>query len=99
MIIEAGTPLRGRPMKVVKLESMPELEALVKAIERGKEGEPVALYRGGIQVAVIISSSDYANFTALEEALNDKLDSAESEEILKNPKWLDWEPVQKQIKS
>lgn len=86
-------------MKVVKLESMPELDGLVRAIERSEEAEPIALYRGEVQVAVIISSSDYANFTALEEALTDKLDRVESEEILKDPQWLDWEPLQKQIKS
>jgi hypothetical protein len=86
-------------MKVVKLESMPDLNALVKALEDGGEAEPIALERGGGQVAVIVSSADYANFLALEETLGDQLDREESEEILEDPKWIDWEQARKQLKS
>jgi PHD/YefM family antitoxin component YafN of YafNO toxin-antitoxin module len=86
-------------MKVVKLESKPDLDALVKAVERSKEPEAIALERCGVRLAVIISASEYANFLALEEALNDKLDAEESEEILKDPQWVEWDELRKQPKS
>jgi PHD/YefM family antitoxin component YafN of YafNO toxin-antitoxin module len=77
---------------------MRDLDALVMELESGADVEPIALERHGRQVAVIVSSQDYANFIALEEALADKLDIAESEAILKDPKWIGWELAQKQIK-
>jgi hypothetical protein len=86
-------------VKVVKLDSMPDLDALVKAIEQSEEAEPIALERHGRQIAVIVSPTHYADLMALEEALSDKLDLVESEEILKDPKWIDWELVQKHLKS
>jgi hypothetical protein len=85
-------------MKLVKLESMSDLNALVKSLEASDKAEAIALERHGAQVAVIISSADHAHFLELEEALADKLDIAESEAILKDPRWVDWDQLQKQIK-
>jgi hypothetical protein len=86
-------------MKAVKLEFMPELEALVKSIYGREEAEPISLERGGSQVAVIVSSAEYSALRALEEKLLDKLDLDDSEEILKDPKWIGWEQLRGQLKS
>jgi hypothetical protein len=86
-------------VKVVNLESMPELDALVKEIHEPEEFEPISLERCGSQMAVIISSAEYTAMKRLEEALLDKLDRKESEEILKDPKWIGWDELQKQLKS
>ncbi len=85
-------------MKVIKLELMPDLDALVKEIHQSGELEPISLERHGSQMAVIVSSAEYQAMKQLEEAMLDKLDSEESEEILKDPKWIGWDQLQKQLK-
>jgi PHD/YefM family antitoxin component YafN of YafNO toxin-antitoxin module len=61
----------------------------VKEIHRNEEYEPVSLTRGNSQMAMIVSSAEY-------NALKDREDS---EEILKDPKWIAWDQLQKQLKS
>jgi PHD/YefM family antitoxin component YafN of YafNO toxin-antitoxin module len=78
---------------------MPELDALVKEIHEPEEFEPISLERCGSQMAVIVSSAEYTSMKLLEEALLDKLDSEDSEKILKNPEWIGWDELQKQLKS
>jgi|HubBroStandDraft_5_1064220.scaffolds.fasta_scaffold260966_2 PHD/YefM family antitoxin component YafN of YafNO toxin-antitoxin module len=86
-------------MKIVRLESMPDLDAVVKEIYQSEELEPIVLMRGTAKVAVIVSCTEYNAMKRLEDALLDKSDVDESAEILKDPQWIDWDQVQKQLKS
>ena len=86
-------------MKTFELESCPELDALVKEIRASKESDPISLTRGNTEMAVIVSSAEYAALRRLEESLLDKLDHQESEEILRDPKRIGWDQLQKQLKS
>jgi hypothetical protein len=86
-------------VKTFKLESCPELDALVEEIRASEESDPISLTRGNTEMAVIVSSAEYAAVRRLEESLLDKLDHQESEEILRDPKWIGWDQLQKQLKS
>ncbi len=83
-------------MRIITLESMPDLDALVSDI--CKHGEPISLQRGATQLAVIVSRAEYDALRRLEENLLDKLDIKETEEALQDPKWIDWDQLQKEFK-
>jgi len=85
-------------MKVLDVAAVPALEALIKEIEAGGELEPILLRRNNRDLAVTILKSEYDSLLALEEAVMDKLDIAESGEILKNPEWVEWDYLEKQLK-
>jgi len=90
-------------MKAVKLNSFPGLDGLVKEIYESAEHEPISLENGdgssGAQVAaVLVSVEEYRALKRLEETRLDKLDREESEEILKDPNWIDWDHLKKQLK-
>lgn len=87
-------------MKSVKLEWAPELDGILKKnVDETGEFEPISLERGGSAKAVIISIAEYNALRKLEEAALDKLDVEESEEILKDPKWIGWAQLRVQPKS
>ena len=86
-------------MKVIKIHARPELEALIKDLYSTGESEPIFLEQKGKQVAVVVSAAEYQTLRRVEEVLSDKLDVEESEEILKDPKWISWDVLQTQLKS
>ena len=86
-------------MKTVQLEGYADLDALVKELYQTEEHEPIVLKRGNSEVAVIVSKAEYKAMRQLEERLLDKLDREESAETLKEPKWICWDQLQKQLKS
>ncbi len=86
-------------MKVIKIDARPDLEALIKDLYSNGESEPIFLEDKGKQVAVIVSPAEYRTLRRVEEVLSDRLDVEESEEILKDPKWISWDALQKQLKS
>jgi len=86
-------------VKVIKIDGHPDLEALIKDAYSNGESEPIFLEDKGKQVAVIVSPAEYRTLRRVEEVLSDRLDVEESEEILKDPKWISWDALQKQLKS
>lgn len=86
-------------MKVIKIDTRADLLALVKELCATGEMEPIALELDGKEIAVIVSSVEYEALRGLEEGLSDKLDADESEKILKDPNWIAWDLLQKQLKS
>ena len=86
-------------MKVIKIDARPDLEALVKGLYSNGESGPIFLEDKGKQVGVIMSPVEYRILRRVEEVLSDRLDVEESGEILKDPKWIIWDALQKQLKS
>lgn len=52
----------------------------------------------GIKLA-IIPSDDLALLEKLEEEALDRMDAQEAEEALRDPKWIPWDQVKRQLKS
>jgi PHD/YefM family antitoxin component YafN of YafNO toxin-antitoxin module len=86
-------------MKVIKIDAHPDLEVLIKDLYSSGESAPIFLEDKGKQVAVIVSAVEYETLRRVEEVLSDRLDVEESAEILKDPKWISWDSLQKQLKS
>jgi PHD/YefM family antitoxin component YafN of YafNO toxin-antitoxin module len=89
----------AKQVKVVKIDAHPDLEALIKDLYSTGEPEPIFLEQKGKPVVVIVSAVEYKTLRRVEEVLSDRLDEEESEEILKDPKWISWDVLQKQLKS
>ena len=86
-------------MKVIKIDAHPDLEALIKDQYSTGESAPIFLEHKGKPVAVIVSAVEYQTLRRVEEVLSDRLDVEEGEEILKDPKWISWDALQKQLES
>jgi hypothetical protein len=85
-------------MKVLDLAAVPALEALIQEMVKSGEPEVIVLRQNNRDIAVTISKAEYDALLTLEEAVTDKLDIADSEEILKNPEWVEWDHLEKQLK-
>ena len=85
-------------MKVIKIDARPDLEALIEDLYSTGESEPIFFEHKSKQVAVILSPAEYRTLRRVEEVLSDRLDVEESEEILKDPKWISWDALQKQLR-
>jgi hypothetical protein len=85
---------RSKAVKVIKIDGHPDLEALIKDLYSNGESDPIFLKHNSKRVAVIVSAVEYETLRRVEEVLSDRLDEEESEEILKDPKWISWDVLQ-----
>ena len=74
-------------------DSLEEILATV-----ANSGQRVLVEVHGIKVA-IIPSDDLALLQKLEEEALDRADAQDAEEVLRDPKWIPWDQVKRQLKS